>query len=169
MILMYECSSSGLLGLLLSGRSEHSAPAAPRGPSGASAKLGDCTSIPYIGNSAKSPQFIHRNWKSNFLAQFIDIYKAEIFFPYFLQCHMRKVFTFLETHCGNCSPIPQGDTWKVLTFREKRTIKTSEYLRKIMMKSKLFCGVNLGPQALDLQLSICDNNRTSIIVLRLPL
>ena len=52
---MYECSSSGLLGLLLSGRSEHSAPAAPRGPSGASAKLGDCTSIPYIGNSAKSP------------------------------------------------------------------------------------------------------------------
>jgi len=53
--LMYECSSSGLLGLLLSGRSEHSAPAAPRGPSGASAKLGDCTSIPYIGNSAKSP------------------------------------------------------------------------------------------------------------------
>ena len=53
--LKYECSSSGLLGLLLSGRSEHSAPAAPRGPSGASAKLGDCTSIPYIGNSAKSP------------------------------------------------------------------------------------------------------------------
>ena len=52
---MYECSSSGLLGLLLSGRSEHLAPAAPRGPSGASAKLGDCTSIPYIGNSAKSP------------------------------------------------------------------------------------------------------------------
>jgi hypothetical protein len=52
---MYECSSSGLLGLLLFGRSKHSAPAAPRGPSGASAKLGDCTSIPYIGNSAKSP------------------------------------------------------------------------------------------------------------------
>ena len=59
--LKYECSSSGLLGLLLSERSEHSAPAAPRGPSGASAKLGDCTSILYIGNSAKSPHYFLEN------------------------------------------------------------------------------------------------------------
>jgi len=55
---MYECSSPGLLGLLLSGRSQHSAPAAPRSPSGSSKKLGDCTSMPYISNSAESPQFI---------------------------------------------------------------------------------------------------------------
>jgi hypothetical protein len=52
---MYECSSPGLPGLLLSGRFERSAPAAPRGPSGSSEKLGDCTSMPYIGNSAESP------------------------------------------------------------------------------------------------------------------